>query len=134
MGPLTHSALPIAALDDAVLVEFVSLNGSLHAITVCGHRVRLHPLGPESEIKDLLRRLGFALHRLASPAKRAVGPRIAAAKADLARVADLLDEPAAAPVGLGSPGPSDWSSCRRGSSCSRSPGRSSRRAPRGRSR
>jgi hypothetical protein len=81
----------IAALDDAAMVEFVSLNGSLHAITVCGHRVRLHPLGPESEIKDLLRRLGFALHRLASPGNRSAA-RIAAARADVARVADVLDD------------------------------------------
>ncbi len=83
--------LLVAALDDAALVEFVALNGSLHAITVCGHRVRLHKLGLESEIEDLLRRLGFALHRLASPAPCS-GARTAAAKADLAGVADRLDD------------------------------------------
>ena len=93
-----------AALDDAALVEFVALNGSLHAITVCGHRVRLHPLGPESEIKDLLRRLGFALHRLASPGIRSVA-RTAAAKADLARVADLLDSRLLRSVGRRPAGP-----------------------------
>jgi tetratricopeptide (TPR) repeat protein len=81
----------IEALGDAVLVEFVVLDGIMNAITVCGHRVRLHPLGAESEVRDLLRRLEFALHRLARPGPRD-GARTAAAKADLARTADLLDD------------------------------------------
>ncbi len=53
------------ALGDAALVEFVQLDGVLHAVTMARGRVRLHQLGPVAPLRDLVERLPFALHRLA---------------------------------------------------------------------
>jgi hypothetical protein len=52
-------------LGEAVLVEFVHLDGTLHAVTVTGGHVRLHSLGGAAEIGRLVEWLRFALHRLA---------------------------------------------------------------------
>ncbi|GIH89803.1 CHAT domain-containing protein [Planobispora siamensis] len=92
------------ALGDAVLVEFVSLDGMLHAITVVDGRVRLRSLGALSPITDLVERVPFALHRLArrhaSPDSRAAAVamlRHAAAELDAILfgpiAADLADRP-----------------------------------------
>ena len=54
-----------AALGDSALVEFIHLDGQLHAVTVIGGRVRLRRLQPLADIRDLIERVPFALHRLA---------------------------------------------------------------------
>jgi len=65
----TPDAIPVDslghALGDAALVEFVQLDGMLHAVTVARGRVRLWRLGAVAAARDLLERLPFALHRLA---------------------------------------------------------------------
>ncbi|MEU0567360.1 CHAT domain-containing protein [Nonomuraea sp. NPDC005983] len=50
---------------DAVLVEFVLLDGELHAVTVAGSRLWLDHLGPAAPVRDLIDRVPFALRRLA---------------------------------------------------------------------
>jgi CHAT domain-containing protein/tetratricopeptide (TPR) repeat protein len=54
-----------AQLADAALVEFIELDGQLHAVTVVRGRARLHHLGPVARLVDLVHRLPFALRRLA---------------------------------------------------------------------
>jgi tetratricopeptide (TPR) repeat protein len=53
-----------AALGDAALVEFINLDGQLHAVTVARGRIRLWHLPPLADILDLIERVPFALHRL----------------------------------------------------------------------
>ncbi|MGN6302079.1 MAG: CHAT domain-containing protein [Angustibacter sp.] len=58
-------------LHDAVLVELLAVDGSLHAVTLPGAQVgvsrpRLHHLGPLSDVQDALEHLQFALARLAT--------------------------------------------------------------------
>ena len=70
-GRLQDTASPtLGALRDALgeraLVEYVSLDGSLHAVTVTARRVRLHALGAADEVAQELRMLRFALRRLAA--------------------------------------------------------------------
>jgi hypothetical protein len=54
-----------AALGDSALVEFIHLDGQLCAVTLTGGRVRLRRLQPLADIRDLIERVPFALHRLA---------------------------------------------------------------------
>ncbi|SDX97009.1 CHAT domain-containing protein [Amycolatopsis xylanica] len=54
------------ALGDRALVEFVQLDGVLHAVTLVDGRIRLATLGQAAPVADLVDRLPFALHRLAS--------------------------------------------------------------------
>ncbi|WIV61802.1 CHAT domain-containing protein [Amycolatopsis nalaikhensis] len=54
-----------AALGEHALVEFLQLDGTLHALTLAAGRLRLHALGPVAPIADLVDRVRFALHRLA---------------------------------------------------------------------
>ena len=49
---------------DAALLEFVQLDGMLHAISVIDGQPRLHQLGPVSQADDLLDRIEFAVPRL----------------------------------------------------------------------
>ncbi len=60
-----------AALGDRALVEFLQLDGELHALTLAGGRLRLHPLGPAAPIADLVDRVRFVLYRLARLDRRA---------------------------------------------------------------
>ena len=53
------------SLGEAALLEFVQLDGALHAVTVAGGRIRLCSLGPMARVDDLIDRVRFALHRLA---------------------------------------------------------------------
>ena len=70
-GPAVSAAPPVsraalaAALDDWALVEYVRLDGVLHALTLVGTRLRMRTLGPVAEVAGLVERLPFALHRLA---------------------------------------------------------------------
>jgi tetratricopeptide (TPR) repeat protein len=86
----------IESLGASALVEYVELQGALYAITVCGHRVRLQSLGP-ADVGDLVRRLGFALHRLATPGHHRQ-ERAAVALTDLVRTARRLDDRLLRPV------------------------------------
>ena len=53
------------SLREAALLEFVSLDGTLHAVTVAGGRIQLCALGPVARAAELVDRARFALHRLA---------------------------------------------------------------------
>ncbi|HVK23956.1 MAG TPA: CHAT domain-containing protein [Actinokineospora sp.] len=70
-GSANPTVLPVplprlaAALGDRALVEYFQLDGVMHALTVVDGRARHHDLGPIEPIDDLVRRLPFALHRLA---------------------------------------------------------------------
>ncbi|GAA3621541.1 CHAT domain-containing protein [Microlunatus ginsengisoli] len=77
-------------LADAVMVEFVELDGDVAAVTIVAGRARLHRLGPvASLVRRHLTHLPFALNRLARGTVR-VGQR-AAAEAVLERAALELD-------------------------------------------
>jgi hypothetical protein len=78
------------SLSDAALVEFIDVEEALHAITVAGGRVRLHSLGVATEIQDVLRRLEFAMRRLASPRVHATGAAVA--RVSLQNAAKRLDD------------------------------------------
>jgi len=54
-----------ATLGDAALLEFVQLDGVLQVVSVVDGQVRLWPVGPVDQVRDLVDRLPFALHRLA---------------------------------------------------------------------
>jgi hypothetical protein len=63
-----------AALGERALLEFVQLDGSLHALSLVGGRLRRHELGPVDRVADLIDRVLVALHRIVrrdtSPASR----------------------------------------------------------------
>jgi tetratricopeptide (TPR) repeat protein len=101
-APATAPAPAIAVeslavtLGETALVEFVHLDGTLHAVTVVDGRTRLHHLGPLPPIRDLIERIPFALQRLArlrtSPESRS------AATAMLRHAARSLDDFLFAPI------------------------------------
>jgi len=62
-GPVPTDALA-QVLGHRALLEFVQLDGVLHAVTVVDGRSRLHRLGRVSVVDDLLDRILFALHRI----------------------------------------------------------------------
>jgi tetratricopeptide (TPR) repeat protein len=82
------------ALADRALVEFVQLDGELHAITMVQGRIRLSRLGPLRTVAELTDRLPFALQRLARddarPQPRAAESRALPANPQLAGAAGLL--------------------------------------------
>lgn len=86
------------SLREAALLEFISLDGTLHAVTVAGGRIRLCSLGPSARAAELIDRVRFALHRLArhqpsEASKEAAGALLAAAAG---RLDAFLLEPVAA--------------------------------------
>jgi hypothetical protein len=88
-GPVRANVLG-AALGERALVEFVQLDGVLHALTLVDGRLRLRPLGPVGHTADLVERLPFALRRLASGGGS--GASRTAAAALLADAAKRLDD------------------------------------------
>ena len=54
-----------AALGEAVLVEFIQLDGMVYAVTVAGGRARLRRVGALDPLRDLVEHAAFALRRLA---------------------------------------------------------------------
>ncbi|MBB5953609.1 tetratricopeptide (TPR) repeat protein [Saccharothrix tamanrassetensis] len=54
-------------LGDRALVEYLQVGDSLLALSLVDGRLRLHTLGPASEVADLLDRVPFALRRLTRP-------------------------------------------------------------------
>jgi tetratricopeptide (TPR) repeat protein len=98
-----------AALGERTLIEYLSLDGSLHAVTATARRVRLHPLGPAAAVGQELALLRFALRRLAAAPATGAAHRHDAllethrenARAAAARLQALLLEPLLAEVGDG---------------------------------
>jgi len=80
-----------APLGDAALLEFVEVDGDVHAVTVAGGRLRLQTLGPMKAISDVLRQVPFALRRLARPYTD-LSDRKDAATATLQRATAHLDD------------------------------------------
>ncbi|MBO3749180.1 CHAT domain-containing protein [Streptosporangiaceae bacterium NEAU-GS5] len=76
------------ALRDRVLIEYVELDGHLHAVCLARGRVSARPIGPAAPIGDLVDRIPFAIRRLASRRSRA-GDEAAAAM--LRHAAERLD-------------------------------------------
>ena len=54
------------ALNDRALIEYVEVDGCLHALTLAAGRLRLHQLGATDELSRELQMLPFLLGRLAS--------------------------------------------------------------------
>ena len=91
------------ALADAAVVEYVALDGMLHAVSVVGGRARMHSVAPLGEVLALAERLPFALHRLARrstrPASKSAALELLTATARqldsllLRRIPDLSDRP-----------------------------------------
>src|SRR4051812_2813067 len=78
-------------LGDAALVEYVELEGDLHAVTIAGGRIRMHFLGRAETVRQVLTHVPFALHRLVKPRAGSTG-REAAATAVLQRAAAGFDD------------------------------------------
>jgi tetratricopeptide (TPR) repeat protein len=110
-----------AALGERALVEFVNVEGVLHAVTVCGRRAVVRAVAATSRVEDEVRFLVFALRRVLAPATgRAVlrglgdaavagtaapstaGPlaRPGGGMADVEAAARRLDDLLVAPLGL----------------------------------
>jgi len=95
------------ALNGAVLVEFVELDGKLSAVTVDGSGTRLRELGPVAASGELLDRITFALRiigraRTSADSRAAAGAvlRDAAAHLDDALLRPLLRQGTQAPLAL----------------------------------
>jgi hypothetical protein len=86
----------VAALGGMALVEYIELDGHLHAVTVVDGVARLHSLGSAERIGHRLTHLSFALRRLASP--RTTRASRSAAVAALDRIRDDFDELLFAPI------------------------------------
>ena len=69
----------VARVGDSALVEFIELEGSLHAVSVASGRVRLHTLGEIGPLREVLARVPFVLRRLAMSRSRTAGVDAAAA-------------------------------------------------------
>jgi tetratricopeptide (TPR) repeat protein len=85
-----------AALGPAALLEFLSLDGTLHVVTVADGRISQHELGPARGVDELVDRVRFALHRLARHQPSALSK--AAARELLADAARRLDRMLLGPV------------------------------------
>lgn len=100
---ITASAGPVPArllaeaLDERALVEFVHLDGIVHAVTIAGGHIRLHQLGPLPPIRELADRIPFALRLLGRAATGDASRAAALALLDDAarRLDDLLLAPLA---------------------------------------
>ena len=81
LSPLSLAELG-GALGDAALLEFVEFDDTMHVVSVIDGRARLTALGPVAEIRALVERVPFALHRLV---RRNAGSDSRAAGLDLLR-------------------------------------------------
>lgn len=95
LGPPTVPELA-EDLHDTVLVEFIDLDGLLHAITVTDGRARLHGLGPSKTLRHWTMHLPFALHRLARATNDPAS--VAAAERVIQRAGAEIDEALFRPV------------------------------------
>ncbi|MBO0815791.1 MAG: CHAT domain-containing protein [Actinobacteria bacterium] len=78
-----------ATLGEAGLIEFIQLDGALHAVAVVDGRARLRRLGTLEPVRGLVDRVAFALHRLAR--HHISEDNKAAAASVLRHAADRLD-------------------------------------------
>lgn len=85
------------ALGDAALIEYVEIDGTLHAVTMVAGRVRLRSLGSAETVRHTVEQLAFALHRLTRP--RARPNQIEAATAVLTRAGRTLSNVLLGPLG-----------------------------------
>jgi tetratricopeptide (TPR) repeat protein len=84
------AGLTTALGGDRALVELIELDDTLYAVTVAAGRAGLHTLGPVADAVDLIRRVEFAVHRLAS-ARFGRANRTRPAAMGLAQAAEALD-------------------------------------------
>jgi len=94
-APLSAHILP-TLLGPSVLVEFVQLNDTLHAIVAAGGRLHLHQIGSAAATRQLMDRAWFALHRLAR--QRTSRASLDAARVLLTDVATRLDKLLLSPI------------------------------------
>ncbi|TDD79531.1 CHAT domain-containing protein [Actinomadura rubrisoli] len=101
-----------AELGGTALVEFVLLDGALHVVTVVDGRARLRRLGAPGDVRDLVDRIPFALHRIVrqhvSPQSRSAAElmlRDTAERLDVLLLGPLRDELAGRPLVLVPTGP-----------------------------
>jgi CHAT domain-containing protein/tetratricopeptide (TPR) repeat protein len=87
------------ALDDRWLVEYVSLETTMYAVTVSRDRVRLHDLGAPA-LEDEKRYLLFAIRRLLASASASASASQERAVQTLVATAARLDQMLLAPLGL----------------------------------
>jgi CHAT domain-containing protein/tetratricopeptide (TPR) repeat protein len=80
-------------LGDAALVEYLVLDGRLHAVVVAARRTSLHDLGPVDDVARRIDELRFALRRLAYAAGSSTTRTAAAVERSAARVDALLLAP-----------------------------------------
>jgi len=84
-----------ATLGDRALVEFVNIEGVLHAVTVTGRGATLHAVAPADQVVGEVRFLEFELRRAVAPARgRRPDP------ADVDEAAKRVDDLLVAPLGL----------------------------------
>ncbi|HEY5155285.1 MAG TPA: CHAT domain-containing protein, partial [Acidimicrobiales bacterium] len=89
-----------AALDDATLVEFLTFDDRLFAVTVAAGRARLHEIGPTKVVEEEQQYLLFALRRLlASPGTAAEPVNLVTWQAVARRLDEILLGPLG-PLGL----------------------------------
>jgi hypothetical protein len=83
------------ALGERALLEYVQLDGELHAVTLVAGQCRLHRLGRSDEVSLELEYIRFALRRLASGSRSAVSHATALRALDHAghRLDELLVTP-----------------------------------------
>jgi CHAT domain-containing protein len=87
--PIPQASEVAHLLGPRALVEYVELDGRLHAVTLVQRRLALHELGPSARARKELEWLRFALSRLAYERR---GPGRAAALAGATASARALDE------------------------------------------
>ncbi|HET8642984.1 MAG TPA: CHAT domain-containing protein, partial [Pseudonocardiaceae bacterium] len=84
------------ALGDAVLLEYVRLDATLHVLVIADQRIRLQAIGPVADLADLVDIVPFALRRLA---RRNLTPHSRrAADSMLRNTASQLDRALLGPV------------------------------------
>lgn len=97
-GPCASITEVRASLGESALVEFIEHVGMLHAVTVTAKRVKLHSLGPASEVAHEMHALQFALRRLVRRHGSAAG--IAAAEDSAGLSAKRIDALLFDPLGI----------------------------------
>jgi hypothetical protein len=97
-GAARHGRVVVAelrrALGGRVFVDYLELDGELHAVTIQGGRLRLHELGPMAEVERERDYLLFSLRRLLT------GHASASHEATATATAARLDELLLRPLGL----------------------------------
>jgi CHAT domain-containing protein len=88
--PVATAEQLAARLHEAALVEIAEIDGTLYAVTLVGHRLRLHQLSSAQSARAEVDACRFALRRLAY--RRGSAASTAAAQAAVAHAGDQLDD------------------------------------------